>query len=278
MSQSTTTQFSPQGQMQNNQDSQLFIDEAIHKNFTYVLCLTYLMTLSLHPLEIHLRHPHYGPSPTYYRILWNPIPLHSTTKTANQRRRLRATTMAEQEALPNDAQRRKKHKHHGKKPKLASAWIGDGPLPISLSTEALLEVIQPFSLAKADEKTLLREDTEKLSSADRTALSSHSTTSLDEKLASTDEPQRPQIHDIQLLNAGFLIAMPMPRPNTAASLRLRSSPSSVSLSHSSSEGSCESDAISLAESRWTDHLCHGELPELTLGISTISVLSSSTAS
>lgn len=247
--------------MQNNQDSQLFIDEAIHKNFTYIyaILITVLVLLII----------------AFFGILYLYI---RRRRRQNQRRRLRATTMAEQEALPNDAQRRKKHKHHGKKPKLASAWIGDGPLPISLSTEALLEVIQPFSLAKADEKTLLREDTEKLSSADRTALSSHSTTSLDEKLASTDEPQRPQIHDIQLLNAGFLIAMPMPRPNTAASLRLRSSPSSVSLSHSSSEGSCESDAISLAESRWTDHLCHGELPELTLGISTISVLSSSTAS
>jgi hypothetical protein len=64
-----------------------------------------------------------------------------------RRRRLEAR-LAEDDSEPTVAEqtatrrRRKKRKDYGEKPGFVDAWIGEGPLPTSLSTEALLEVIQ----------------------------------------------------------------------------------------------------------------------------------------
>lgn len=64
-----------------------------------------------------------------------------------RRRRLEAQ-LAEGDSEPPVAEqtatrrRRKKRKEYGEKPGFVDAWIGEGPVPTSLSTEALLEVIQ----------------------------------------------------------------------------------------------------------------------------------------
>lgn len=74
--------------------------------------------------------------------------------------------------------------------------------------------------------------------------------------------------EVEQLRIGFLIAMPNQRT------RLGSGPSSLSLPASVSKETLgrnfdTTDGDSFAHSRWTDHLCEGELPELSVGISTV---------
>ncbi|PVF92935.1 hypothetical protein CPB86DRAFT_790664 [Serendipita vermifera] len=60
-----------------------------------------------------------------------------------------AHTTAIQQRESRRTRRRKKHQQLGSKPYMSNAWIGSGPLPTSLSTEALLGSIQPFSASLA---------------------------------------------------------------------------------------------------------------------------------
>jgi hypothetical protein len=88
---------------------------------------------------------------------------------------------------------------------------------------------------------------------------------------STHTPASPSITtpispkpEVEQLCIGFLIAMPRQRT------RLGGGPSSSCLPASVSKETL-SDGYSFAYSQWTDHLCEGELPELSVGISTVYV-------
>ncbi|KAG8809920.1 hypothetical protein FRC17_003172 [Serendipita sp. 399] len=185
--------------------------------------------------------------------------------------------------------RKKKHKHT-KKPRLEDAWIGNGPLPASLSTEQLLDAIQAQTKPAypSDEKTPIANTTSVISAEVPTILSKahpkntlrhmlsfhrvESTSSCmeeDEKAEATPErPSSPPLYEIQRLRAGFLIAMPRPPP-VPSSLRSRST-SNISVSASSRES--DNDDWSLSDSKLNDsYLWDGELPELSVGISTICI-------
>jgi len=81
-------------------------------------------------------------------------------------------------------------------------------------------------------------------------------------------PPKPEVEQLQL---GFLIAMPRQRtgPSTGSSY-------SCHLASTSKEALNRNipsmDEWSLTDSRWTDHLGQGELPELNVGVSTVHVM------
>ncbi|KAG8801503.1 hypothetical protein FRB91_004123 [Serendipita sp. 411] len=211
------------------------------------------------------------------------------------RRRQRARQLAALEAMEQQqsngsgeqTRRKKKHKHT-KRPRLEDAWIGNGPLPISLSTDELLEVIQPFSLAETktvssiEEKktigyTIMDIPSEKLPQMKTKGSLRHmlsfprlesASSCVDEDEKLPERPDTPPLYEIQHLRAGFLIAMPRPPP-IPSSLRSRST-GNLSVFTPSRES--DSDDWSVADSRLKDsYLWDGELPELSLGISTVCV-------
>jgi hypothetical protein len=99
--------------------------------------------------------------------------------------------------------------------------------------------------------------------ASSTSSCSHS----DEKLSlrALSPPPTPSMQEIERIQVGFLIAMPRPPP--LPSFRKGASASTLSIPRDTDTESF----WSLAESKWSNHLAEGELPELTVGVSTLHI-------